>query len=271
MRNENVNDFDIQLFAGDEDPSGETIPLTEQAEVSLPAKIKVGDGEFTVEELQAMIKDSQNSAEWKKANTVTAQQLAEERKILETEQQKFEGWKPVIAKYEEDEAFQQSLNDLLENKQSNDFEMGEKDPQLISTQNELSTLRKELENERAIRLAKEQTEEGRMIEIDRSQIAAKIKTSGDVFTYEDVEKFATENLIPVLSVAYDILRGSDANIAHHVQTARAAALAEYEKKAPPRIAPMGGQGGIVGQETVFTNFRDAAIRAAAKYPNVFTE
>lgn len=250
----NVNDFDIQLFAEEGDTVGEPNP---------PTKIKVGENEYTPDEILSAMTTSKQDADWKKANTVAAQKNAEERRALESERQVIEGWRPVIDKYSTEEDFKQALDDILEGKQPTG--LGDEFSELAIYKKELQTTKQEIAEEKRLRLLREQGESNRIIETDKQQIAAKIKTSGDMFSYDDVTAFADENQIPMLSVAYDILRGSDANIAHHAAKAKAAALVEYEKKTPPRIAPNGGTGGIVSVEKPFRGFSEAAKEAAVEF------
>lgn len=253
------NDFDIQLFAEGEAEGG--------SEGNVPIKIKVGAEEFSEDELISAIATAKSDGAWKKANTVAAQKNAEERRALDAERQTIDGWAPIIDRYGTDASFQQALDSLWgggATEEINEFV----DPRMDTFYRELAEIKAERAIEKSERNIQQQRDNQRIVDFDAASIKAKIKTSGDMFSYDDVEAFAAANEISMPSVAYEILRGSDANIAHHSSKAKAAALEEYTRKAPQRVAPNAGAGGLVGQEKLPTDFR-AASREAAKEFNPY--
>lgn len=267
MKRERENDFDIQLFASEDDPSGEKIATTSTLQdKEMSNKIKIEDVEYSPEELAAIVKSAKKDADWQRANTATAQKIAEEKKAFEAEKVRLEGWRPLMDKYESDEHFQGQLDALL-SVDTPQSDMADSS-QLFALQQELATIRNEVLKERTIRISQQQAEENRIIENDRQNVINAISANGDMFTYTDVAAFASENEIQLLSVAYEILRGSNKNIEHHRAKARAEALVEFSKKAPPRLAPNGSGGGIVGIEKEFVDFRTAAKEAAREF-NVY--
>lgn len=253
------------ILAGDGTEGGTATTETSPEADQTPQKIKIGENEYTVEQIKEFAQAGLNEQKWK--NT-----LAKKGEELNKEMEALKGWLQIKGTYETDPRFSEDFDKFLadRNKAQEDSSAEEikadeiDDPTIKILVQQVATQGKQIAHLVEALDTKEKKDLDALIAEDKSKVIKEI--TNDAFTIEDVEEVIEESGFALTyTAAANQLRGI--KLPEYKEKLKKEVEAElakkYQNSAPP-TAPIRGAG-VVGQEKEFKDFDDAAEEIKKKY------